>query len=276
MSQVTAVVLVHDPDNSLYALTEALLPDIMPVYSTFIARCSVATDDSTLNLLDEFGAHVWRETDAPVGAQYLGRVRRGALAAGLQASADHIHLCDFDRLLHWHMSYPDELRAVVEEIITHDLIVMGRTERAFATHPACQVETERLSNHVFHLAAGRTWDISSGSRGLSRQAAMWLIEHSTEEHFGVDAEWPILLMGDPAFRVAYRACEGLEFETPDRFPAEVEAAGGVDAWVAQADMSADEWARRLQYAHWAAEAAVRAIDRLPGRGGMDAGGERSK
>ena len=177
MSQVTAVVTVHDPDNSLYALTERLLPDIAPAYAGIIARCSVATDEATLALLDGLGAQVQRETDAPIGAQYLGLVRRAALEAGIRTGALHIHLCDFDRLLHWQMSYPDELRSVIDDISAHDFVVLGRTERAFATHPDYQVQTERLSNHVFRLAAGQTWDVSSGSRGMSRRAAAWLLEH---------------------------------------------------------------------------------------------------
>jgi hypothetical protein len=266
MSQITAVVLVHDPDNSLYALTAALLPHVLPAYSALIARCSAITDAATLALLDSLGAHVQSETVAPVGAQYLGQARLEAVRAGVQAGAEYIHLCDFDRLLHWQMAYPDELRAVLEDISAHDFIVLGRTERAFMTHPAYQVETERLSNHIFQLAAGLAWDISGGSRGVSHRAGAWLLEHSTEQHFGVDAEWPILLMANPAFRVAYRACEGLEFETPDRFPAEVEAAGGVGAWMAEAGQSAGEWARRLEYALWAAEATVRAAGRTTSTG----------
>ncbi|NIV34750.1 MAG: hypothetical protein GWN58_36420 [Anaerolineae bacterium] len=57
--------------------------------------------------------------------------------------------------------------------------------------------------------------------------------------------------------MGFRACEGLEFETADRFGAEIEAAGGYDAW--EAEMSADpaRWTYRLRVALLIAEAAVR-------------------
>jgi hypothetical protein len=57
--------------------------------------------------------------------------------------------------------------------------------------------------------------------------------------------------------VGFRACEGLEFETADRFGPEIEAAGGYEQW--EAEMSADprRWAFRLEVAQLIAEAVVR-------------------
>lgn len=261
MSQVTAVVTVHDPGNRLFDLTRALLPQVMPDYQSFVAYCSAPTDKMTLELLDNLGAQVLHDAEMPLGAQYLGQVRLAAIKAGLDAGASHIHLSDFDRLLHWQMTYPDELHAMVREIAANDFVVLGRTARAFATHPGYQVETERLANHVFELITGQSWDVLAGSRGMSREVGEWLLEHSTEQNFGVDAEWPVILMSNPAFSVAYHPCEGLEFETPDRFPDEVAKAGGVQGWVAQRDRSPDAWASRIEFARWAAEAAVRAAAR---------------
>ena len=48
--------------------------------------------------------------------------------------------------------------------------------------------------------------------------------------------------------VAYYATEGLEFETADRYPAEIAAAGSVGAWIATLDASPQQWLLRMQVA----------------------------
>ncbi|MGC9335203.1 MAG: hypothetical protein ACP5JJ_13705, partial [Anaerolineae bacterium] len=148
----------------------------------------------------------------------------------------------------------------------YDLLVLGRTPRAWSTHPPYQSETEPLFNRVFALATGLSWDIGAGSRGLSRRAVEALLRLSREETVGIDAEWPLLLLnwaeqppepGHDGFQVGYRACEGLEFETADRFGPEIEAAGGYAQWEAQMSAEPKRWAFRLEVARLIAEAVVR-------------------
>lgn len=78
---------------------------------------------------------------------------------------------------------------------------------------------------MFRLKTGLPWDIGTGSRGLSRRGAEILLDLSRDPTLGVDAEWPVLLLRQPGLHLGYRACEGLEFETGDRFGPEIEAAG---------------------------------------------------
>ena len=120
-----------------------------------------------------------------------------------------------------------------------------------------------MFNKVFALTTGLQWDVGAGSRGFSRRGAEKLLELSQEPTVGIDAEWPLLLLGQEGYVVGYRACEGLEFETADRFAAEIEAAGSYDAW--EAEMSADpaRWAFRIRLAALIAEAIVR---NAPGQG----------
>ena len=266
MTEITAVVTEHDPDDSLYALTEIYLTQIISLYRSVIALCSTSTSSETRMLLRRQGVEV-RCDALPIGIQNMGLIRRAAISAGIDAGGRIIHLCDFDRLLHWEMAYPDELRSLLREMPDNDFTVLGRTERAFLTHPACQVETERLSNHIFELVTDRAWDVAGGSRGLSRRAAKWLLDTSAEQHVGVDAEWPILLIANLELCVEYRSCEGLEFETPDRFPEQVAETGGVAAWIARVDQSPEEWTRRLAFAQWTADAACRTVARVAGEMG---------
>jgi hypothetical protein len=191
------------------------------------------------------------------GIDHIGDVRRKTLRAGLEAGSAHLQMCDFDRALHWAAHYPQELEGIVASIPNYDLLVLGRTDRAWATHPPYQAETEPLFNRVFALVTGLPWDVGAGSRGFSRSAAETLLEISRERTVGIDAEWPLLLLGRDGFRVGFQACEGLEFETSDRFGPEIEAAGGYEAWEAQASADPARWAFRLKVAQLIAEAAVR-------------------
>jgi hypothetical protein len=228
------------------------------------AFCSASTHATILDLLRDHGVSVRVDDKRSAGIDEIGQVRRRALRAGLEAGRALLQMCDFDRALHWVAHYPGELDAVIAEIAEYDLLVLGRTERAWATHPPYQAKTEPLFNKVFALTTGLAWDVGAGSRGFSRRGAEKLLELSREPTVGIDAEWPLLLLGQEGFSVGFRACEGLEFETADRFAAEIEAAGGYAAW--EAEMSADpvRWVFRMRLGLLIAEAVVRY-----GRGGQE-------
>lgn len=255
-SEVTLIVTVHQPDERLASLAEAQLPELARRYAALTAYCTSNTHPTILDLLRLNGASVRVDDKPTLGIDGIGHVRRRALRVGLGAVTPHLQMCDFDRALHWSAHYPRELDAVLDEITRYDLLVLGRTERAWATHPPYQSETEPLFNKIFFLATGLPWDVGAGSRGFSRRGAEKLLELSEESTVGIDAEWPLLLLRQNGFAVGYRACEGLEFETADRFAAEIEAAGSYDAW--EAGMSADpaRWAFRMRLATQIAEAIV--------------------
>jgi hypothetical protein len=205
---------------------------------------------------------VYVDEEEPPGILGVGAVRGQTLRAALEAGTTHIHLCDFDRALHWMAWHGAELEQVADSLTHYDFLVLGRTQRAWATHPAYQTETEALFNRVFFLATGLGWDVGAGSRGVSRPAAEMLLALSTDRTVGTDAEWPLLLLqaggaSAPSFRVGYRACEGLEFETADRYGPEIEAAGGYAAWLARVEADPHRWAFRLQVAYHIAAAIAR-------------------
>jgi hypothetical protein len=257
---VTLVATVHQPTDALSELTQATLPHLQTLYGALVFLCSKTTSAGMLALLRDSGATVHHERQQPMNLSGIGRVRRRALRLGLTTRCVHLHLCDFDRVLHWAVHYPDELRQVVGEIIHYDLLIMGRTERAFATHPPYQVETERLANLVFSRVYGQDRDITSGSRGLSRRAAELLLIHSREEGAGVDAEWPLLVSRFPELRSGYILCEGLEFETADRHQAEIAQAGGLERWLEAQSAQPELWVQRLRVACEIAEAALRVAE----------------
>jgi hypothetical protein len=260
-SRVTLVATVHQPDDALSELTQVTLPRLQVLYDALVFLCSQTTSAEILALLRASGATVHHERRQPTNLSGIGRVRRQALRLGLTTGCDHLHLCDFDRLLHWAAHYPDELRQVVKEIANYDLLILGRTGRAFATHPPYQVETERLANLVFSKVYGQERDITSGSRGLSRRAAEPLLIHSHEVGAGVDAEWPLIVSRFPELRSGYILCEGLEFETADRYQKEVAQAGGLEQWLEAQSARPELWVHRLRVACEIAEAALRVAER---------------
>ena len=254
---VALTVTVHQPDERLAAMIEANLPALASRYAALMANCSRETHPTILDLLRSSGAVVQLRQEPAGGIQTIGQVRRETIRAALAADTPHMQMCDFDRAIHWMAHYPDELDAVIAQIPDYDFLVLGRTERAWATHPACQSETEALFNRVFALVTGLAWDVGAGSRGLSRRAVETLLAISQEPSVGTDAEWPLIMLNQGGFRVGHRQCEGLEFETGDRFGPEIEASGGYEAWLAQIDAEPERWVFRAELALMIARTVVR-------------------
>ncbi|NLS77921.1 MAG: hypothetical protein GXY76_11740 [Chloroflexi bacterium] len=256
---VTLAMTVHDPDGRLYDLTAAHQPALNALYVGVVAVYSHSTAPATLELLRRQGVALYpQEEAADIGR--LGRVRLATVAAGLALGCDHCQLGDHDRMLHWMMTYPDELARAVREVAAHDFLVLGRTDRAFATHPPAQQETERLATHAYALATGQEWDITAGSRGVSRRAYEALRRHSREPSVATDGEWPLVIGHLPGLRLGYLAVEGLEFETADRYAAEIAALGGREAWMRAHYDTLPSWSFRLDLAYRTVEAIRRASD----------------
>jgi len=255
---VALVGTVHDPDNRLLQLTRSSLPELLDIYPALSVLCSASTHHELVGLLEKNGVMVRKEVRPPAGHKGLGRTRRDALQAGLASGCEHFHLCDLDRALHWVNHYPDELRGVLTDIAQYDFLVMGRTPRAWATHPPVQNMTEALTNLVFAKIYGEELDITAGSRGLSRKAARLLSLHSREETVGVDGEWPILLKQLSGLQSGYRAYDGLEFESLDEREDEITAAGGREIWERDVLDSPEAWLLRVTVVQDTIAAALRA------------------
>ena len=159
----------------------------------------------------------------------------------------HVHLCDFDSALHWARCWPDELDAVNQRIAEHDFLLLGRTARAMASLPEAQRETERLINLLFARTTGGLdpWrllnepdaliDICTGAWGFSQRGIAALRARARITDIGFHAEWPLVARDTPGLRCGYLPCEGLEYETADRYGDQIAAAGGIDAWHARAE-----------------------------------------
>jgi hypothetical protein len=237
-----------------------VLSRLEEVYPWLVVLASPVTSKHSVQTLRAAGAIVDWQAEEIHGE--LGSIRRAALAHGLATEASHLHLCDWDRVIHWVEHYLDELQAVVATIPDYDCLILGRTERAFASHPRVQRDTELVINHCFGLLWGEDLDVTAASRGFSRRAAERLVAGCDERTIGNDGVWLLFLRQYDDLRVDYLATEGLEWETPDRYAAEIAAVGGYEAWLTRHDANPYHWAERLQLAQVEAEALARWSDQF--------------
>lgn len=240
----------HDPDGRLFDQTARVLPLLQTLYQHIAVFATPATVSRSCELINQNGADLdIGDTALPTGHLHLGLWRRRALGFALQmCTPDYVHFCDLDRILHWAEYYPYELRAVLDDIDRDDCTVYGRSARAFASHPRMQTETERLANQVFALVSGLPWDVMAASRGFSRAAAEYIVETCHDDTVGSDCAWPLQIKAQGQISLGYRETEGLEFETGDRFPNEIEAMGGMANWIASLDRDPQQWLVRLDLA----------------------------
>jgi hypothetical protein len=247
-------VTYHDPRGQLHDQLAQALPVLGGIFDHLIVQASAAAPERSLDLLRAAGAHVHRRPPEEDGAAELGWVRRAAVQRALELDAPTIMYCDCDRILHWATDYADELRRVALRIAAHDCTVLGRTQRAFDSHPRVQRDTEAIVNHVFGLVSGAAWDVTAAARGLSQRAARAIVEGCDDHGISVDVSWPLFLQRAGTFTLAYIATDGLAYETADRYHAAVMAGGGREHWIARLDADPRRWADRLNLAHRAIEA----------------------
>lgn len=171
-----------------------------------------------------------------------------ALQKALELPTTHIQYADFDRLLRWVETCPDEWRQVIARIQACECLVIGRTATAYATHPQALVHTEAISNQVISFLLGRNMDVSAGSKGFSRRAAEFLVANASPGHaLGTDGEWPVLLH-HAGFGVDYIEVDGLDWESADRYQ---ERAASLDDQRRAAkayDADPQHWAMRAEVA----------------------------
>ncbi len=250
---VALALITHDPHGRLFDQTVRVFPQLQRLFSEIVVRVGGAATSQSLEYLTQRGTRVKAET-TQTGFSYIGHFRRATVELALGGSCDFILYCDFDRALHWAEQYPQELAEVARQISAYDFTILGRTPRAFATHPRLQRDTEAIINHVFERVSGRAWDIGAGARGLSRRAAEAVVSGCRDDQISNDVTWPLCLQQRGGFSFGYIETEGLEFETPDRFPDEVARAGGVAQWSEQLDDDPQHWALRLELARVEVEA----------------------
>jgi hypothetical protein len=249
MMKVGLATIYHDPQGRLCDQAAKVLPLLTSIFTDIAINATATTHPK---LLAHFADVAVIQQDDPrqnLQSSKIGRARKAAIALALQMDCSFILYCDSDRILHWAEYHPQELRQVVQQLCAHDLTVLGRTQRAFETHPRTMQDTEAIVNHVFKLISGYDWDVLGAARGLSRPAVEAIVAGCFDEEFSTDVSWPLfLLQQQDNLSFNYIATEGLEYETADRYSQEAAATGGNEQWLAQMEQDPRVWAHRLEAA----------------------------
>ena len=175
-----------------------------------------------------------------------GRYTAMQLAADI--APGYVHYADFDRLLRWVETRPDEWQQVLEKVPEHDCLIMGRSPASYRTHPKALLETEAISNRVVSYLLGQTMDVSAGSKSFSIQACESILANSVPGNaLGTDAEWPLILK-KLGFIVGYLEVDGLDWESADRFQDEAADLRSQREAAKQYDAHPGNWSRRVAVA----------------------------
>jgi len=184
--------------------------------------------------------------------------RHLSLQAALGYEATHVHYADFDRLLRWVETRPEEWQQILAAIQQVDCLVIGRTDAAYRTHPRALVETEAISNLVTSYLLGQSMDVSAGSKGFSRRAVEHILDHCQPGRaLGTDADW-LVTLHKGGISIDYLAVDGLDWESADRFQ-ELAADGPSQSQAAQAyDGDPQHWSQRIAVAMEIVESGIEA------------------
>lgn len=176
------------------------------------------------------------------GEANIGRFRRDAVALAATDGRPVLY-ADFDHLLRWVEFGAEDLRRVLASEPDADLLVVGRSERAFAEGPQRLQQTERLVNHTHALLTGAHWDLLFAIRRLSPAAAALVVRRSAVDTLANDVEWP-LLVRQAGLRLGYVESDALFYRTIEEFGDAADSGDGDPL----------QWIRRLEFAGMMASA----------------------
>lgn len=236
---------VHDASGGLEWLIKKQTATLTKLFDAVVVVATQGTHVSVITQLREQGITVVVRKNNQVGATFYESLKQG-WATG----ADTIFYADFDRILHWAEFKLPELKRVVNALRKKagDYTVLERSARAYATHHEALIKTEAIANSVISQALGeiKKHDYLGGAFVLSRRAAEWALRDGKTADLAFYSLWPLITKFNNG-KINYRTCEGLEWETPDRYRAEVKKAGGVKAWRESLN-TAHEWVYRTDIA----------------------------
>jgi len=230
---------LHDPENRL---NESLVKYGPLIKQIFKISCVIFTPLTSPKIIETL-KNLKFETSR--GAKNNFDTYKKALKQALNHDQELIFYCDFDRILHWAKTYPDELKNTMNSYLDHDFLLLGRTFRAFKTHPKTQIMTEEIANQIASKASGFkiTTDIISACWRFTPGLAEQLLQLKIDNTYGFYCEWPIVAWKQ-ARNPKYLEVEGLEWETPDRYQKEIKDKG-YTRWL-QDFQTPEEWEKRVE------------------------------
>lgn len=199
---------IHDPSGKLLNACDELGEKLQPIFSeVYLCVSDVTHQEVICQLSNQFK----RVKVIPKSGAAESRRHVLSYALTTKQSSCNLMYCDFDRVITWLSTKPEELRALVNCKENIDYTIVGRTDKAFSTHPLSWQETERVTNFV----ASKFFDVddldvTAGAAILSNEAAKIINDKSTHTH--TDCEWPKLVV-DNGGSLSHTKVDGLSFDT---------------------------------------------------------------
>jgi len=235
---------LHDPEARLAKAIRTYGKNLKTIYmGAVVVRTTKNTHPDTLKALTSANILFSKQTTK---GNYvaMGKTYKEAITMGLKLKTRHIHVCDFDRILHWVKVFPNELKDIVEILPSNTgLTFIGRSKRAFETHPKTQKQTEEIVNILATEVAGIDVDIMSGSFAMDSQSAKIILKKSKRNDYSFYAEF-LSITKKLNIQLNTITAEGLEWETPDQYIDKIRREGYSD-WLDEF-MSLPEWKRRIE------------------------------
>jgi hypothetical protein len=159
-----AVMPLHDPDGSMYALLSEFVPTLKGIFSKMYLGVTALTQEkcqSQVHLLkqDPFFEIVSTSNGAKVGEQFAILYRQVAA----KSSPDQIlHLCYPDRVTYALQSDERETFIADVEAVSHERtpLIFHRSAKAWETHPRNYFDIEGFATTVGEYFFGKTIDFA--------------------------------------------------------------------------------------------------------------------
>ncbi|TES49490.1 hypothetical protein [Shouchella lehensis] len=218
--------VLHDPHSHLY---DAIIKNGDRLrdckYVNKYVAISNETSKSIVDLLLDLDFTIYR-----VEKRGAGNARRDLLKNLPFNKVLLYHYCDFDRFLTWinyHMEELDTLNRYIETN-NYDYIIIGRTMKAFNTHPLSWIETEKISNKLFSDYIGFDCDVTAGSCIINSEMLDLIVKNSYRRV--TDVEWPLLLK---EYKIGYYRTNGLRFTDYNKSSDDI----SLSSWVSRLELT---------------------------------------
>ena len=239
---------LHDPDN-LY------LPIIKTTkFSATVNNSIIAISPTTTQDIRDVISKLPFEV---IEGGLYGTARINLIKHAIKKTdGNNFFVCDFDKLLHWLKTNPEEFEDIFNRVITADLTVIGRSTRALATYPDTWVQTENIATSILAKITKKRLDFMNGPIILSSAAAKLIANSAKEQGVGSCAEF-CLMINQANLTIENLEVDGLTWEDPDRYKQLIDRAASYDDWKYDTYNSLYEWRKRVDFLNTQVEVMIR-------------------
>lgn len=240
--------LFHDPDNLFVPLLSNFA--IPAELNGSVVAVSPATTKKSKDLIEKLGFKT-------IKGGFYGTARLNILKHVLsKRDNDHFIICDFDKLIHWLNTNPNEFLKILKGKPMFDITFIARSARALSTYPETWVQTEQIATRVLTKIIKQNVDFMNGPCILSHEAAEIISKSAAETGVGSCVEF-CLLAFQAGLSIGNLEVDGLTWEDPERYSLLIKKAKSFEDWKYDTYHSLYEWRKRVEFLHKQVDVMIR-------------------